>query len=80
MHLLLNDDSIPFRSSKQSIMNVEQEVFDILEGCILCLQKASVEIGGFDFDMHAQAAAFAYSLLKRQQLFLIYPVGNETVH
>lgn len=69
-----------YRLSKKFIMNVEQEVFDILEGCILCLQKAATEIGGFDFDKHAQAAVFAYSLLKRQQLFLIYPFENETVH
>ncbi|MFW2535221.1 hypothetical protein [Legionella sp. 28fT52] len=61
-------------------MNVEQEVFDILENCILCLQKAAVEIGDLDFDKHAQAVGFAYSLLKRQQLFLIYPIDNETVH
>ena len=46
-------------------MNVEQEVFDILESCISCLQ---------------QAAIYAYSLLRRQQLFLIYPIDNETVH
>ncbi|MDF1931724.1 hypothetical protein PGH45_19000 [Legionella pneumophila] len=44
------------------------------------MQKAATEIGGFDFDKHAQAAVFAYSLLKRQQLFLIYPFENETVH
>lgn len=61
-------------------MNAEEEVFDILEGCILCLQKAALEIGGFDFNKHAQAAAFAYSLLKRQQLFLIYSIENETLH
>lgn len=61
-------------------MNAEQDLFDILEGCILCLQKAAIEIGGFDFDKHAQAAVFVFSLLKRQQLFLIYPIENETMH
>ncbi|HCX3372266.1 hypothetical protein SC480_12280 [Legionella pneumophila serogroup 2] len=61
-------------------MNVEQEVFDILESCISCLQKAALNIGGFDFDKHAQAAIYAYSLLRRQQLFLMYPIENETVH
>ncbi|HHU0101956.1 TPA: hypothetical protein ACT9MP_002659 [Legionella pneumophila] len=61
-------------------MNVEKEVFDILESCILCLQKAAIEVGGFDFDKHAKEAVFAYSLLRRQQLFLIYPFDNETVH
>jgi hypothetical protein len=33
------------------------------------LQKAAIEIGGFEFDKHMQAAAFAYSLLKREQLY-----------
>ena len=61
-------------------MNAEQEVFDILEGCIMCLEKAALEIGGYDFAKHAEAAAFAYALLKRNQLFLIYPFDNETVH
>ncbi|WP_058523990.1 hypothetical protein [Legionella birminghamensis] len=61
-------------------MEAEQEIFDILEGCILCLQKAAIEIGGFDFDKHAQAAVFVYTWLKRQQLFFIYPFENETVH
>ncbi|WP_115712577.1 hypothetical protein [Legionella sainthelensi] len=61
-------------------MNVEQEVFDILESCISCLQQAALKIGGFDFDKHAQAAIYAYSLLRRQQLFLMYPIENETVH
>ncbi|KTD66459.1 hypothetical protein Lsan_0404 [Legionella santicrucis] len=61
-------------------MTVEQEVFDILESCISCLQQAALNIGGFDFDKHAQAAIYAYSLLKRQQLFLMYPFENETVH
>ncbi|AWN75878.1 TPA: hypothetical protein ACXYLK_002117 [Legionella pneumophila] len=61
-------------------MNVEQEVFDILESCISCLQQAALNIGGFDFDKHAQAAIYAYSLLRRQQLFLMYPIENETVH
>lgn len=61
-------------------MNVEQEVFDILESCISCLQQAAVNISGLDFDKHAQAAIYAYSLLRRQQLFLMYPLENETVH
>lgn len=61
-------------------MNVGQEIFDILESCILCLQKASLEIDGFDFDKHAQAVILAYSLLMRQQLFLDYPMENETLH
>ncbi|ANN97252.1 TPA: hypothetical protein ACGAQA_002290 [Legionella pneumophila] len=61
-------------------MTVEQEVFDILESCISCLQQAALNIGGFDFDKHAQAAIYAYSLLRRQQLFLMYPIENETVH
>ncbi|AUH74228.1 hypothetical protein [Legionella sainthelensi] len=61
-------------------MNVEEEVFDILESCISCLQQAALNIGGFDFDKHAQAAIYAYSLLRRQQLFLMYPIENETVH
>lgn len=61
-------------------MNAEQEVFEILEGCIACLKNAALEIGGFNFDKHAEAAVFAYTLLKRQQLFLIYPFENETVH
>jgi hypothetical protein len=61
-------------------MNIEQEVFDILESCIVCLKNAALEIGGFNFKEHAEAAIFAYTLLKRQQLFLIYPIENETVH
>jgi hypothetical protein len=64
----------------KSIMNAEQDVFNILEGCIECLKKAALEIGGFDFEKHAEAVLFAYILLKRQQLFLIYPLDNETVH
>lgn len=61
-------------------MKVEQEIFDILESCILCLQKASIEIGGFDFDKQAQEVILAYSLLMRQQLFLDYQMENETLH
>ncbi|RUR14103.1 hypothetical protein [Legionella sp. km772] len=61
-------------------MNAEQEVFEVLEGCISCLQKAAIAIDGFDFDKHAQATMFAYALLRRQQLFLIYSSENETVH
>ncbi|STX81251.1 Uncharacterised protein [Legionella busanensis] len=80
MHLILNNDSISLTLTKQLIMNVEQAVFEILESCIVCLQKAALEIEGFDFDKHAEAAAFAYALLKRHQLFLIYSIENETVH
>lgn len=61
-------------------MTVEQEVFDILESCISCLQQAAISICGLDFDKHAQETIYAYSLLRRQQLFLMYPIENETVH
>lgn len=61
-------------------MNAEQDVFDILERCIMCLQKAAIEIGGFDFEKHAQEARIAYVLLKRQQWFLEFSTENETVH
>ena len=80
MHLILNDDSILLTLIKQLIMNVEQEVFDILEACIVCLKKAAIEIGGLDFDKHARAAIFAYALLKRHQLFLFYSFKGEKIH
>ena len=37
------------------MMNAEQDVFDILEGCIDCLKKAALCVEGFDFEKHAEA-------------------------
>ena len=59
---------------------MNDEIFNIWEGCIESLKKAAYESGNLDFERQAEAAIYAYILLKRNHLFLIYPVENETVH
>lgn len=61
-------------------MNQEQEIFNIWESCIASLKKAAFVSGDSYFEQQAEAATYAYFLLKRQQLFLDYPMESETVH
>lgn len=61
-------------------MNQDQEIFNIWKSCIDSLKKAAFVSGDPYFEHQAEAATYAYFLLKRQQLFLNYPMENETFH